>query len=407
MTGGVCVDIDACTTQGSPSCLGTNVVCQDLPAPAGPTGRRCVCDLGYAAGVDQRCRAVDACVTSPCPGTSNCTDLPPPASANADGRTCACGMGLEIGVDGSGLTTCIDIDSCRNVNVSCPATQTCIDLAAPTIGYRCGCPYGFEALPVTGLCTPIIPCAVLPACPANTICTNLPYFNVTAVDSRVCSCATGYAADSSGACVDINACNVLPCDTNAICRDHVGEAPDRNGRSCVCNTGYTGNGEICVATYSTAAPTPDPGTTVPTIPTTQAPSVAIVTVSPSTVAIVTVSPSTASVVTGAGTGTDSSSSDSGGISLAMLVIIILLALLVFAMIVIGFKVSNNKEAAAPPPVMHGVASFENPAYESGAGQSNQGSRIPSIADASGGYLDVHANAESGFDTYADFDADNG
>jgi hypothetical protein len=371
------------------------VVCQDLPAPAGPTGRRCVCDLGYAAGVDQLCRAVDACVTSPCPGTSNCTDLPPPASANADGRTCSCGMGLEIGVGGSGQTTCIDIDSCRNVNVSCPATQTCIDLAAPTIGYRCGCPYGFEALPVTGRCTPIIPCNALPACPANTVCTNLPYFNVTAIDSRVCSCALGYAPDSSGACADINACNVLPCDNNAICRDHVGEAPDRNGRSCVCNTGYTGNGEICVATHSTATPTPDPGTVAPTIPTTQAPSVAIV----------TVSPSTASVVAGAGTGTGSSSSDSGSISLAMLVIIILLALLVFAMIVIGFKVSNKKEAAPPS---HNIASFENPTYDSGTGQENNAKQGPTppvdIADTSGGYLDVHAgNVESEYDTYGNFD----
>jgi hypothetical protein len=89
----------------------------------------------------------------------------------------------------------------------------------------------------------------------------------------------------------------------------------------------------------------------------------------------------------------------------MLVIIILLALLVFAMIVIGFKVSNKKEAA---PLSHNIASFENPTYDSGTGQSNsteQGPTPPAdIADTSGGYLDVNAgNVESEYDTYTNFE----
>lgn len=57
----------------------------------------------------------------------------------------------------------------------------------------------------------------------------------------------GYAGDPAVSCSPIDACQTSPCDPNAICLDYPAPSgPGVDGRSCMCNTGYTGDGNLCV-----------------------------------------------------------------------------------------------------------------------------------------------------------------
>ena len=87
---------------------------------------------------------------------------------------------------------------------------------------------------------------------------------------RTCWCPDGYASSSEGICEDIYACDTSPCDPNAVCRDvkaadifsGVSWNPPNSGddwipsgggvegRSCVCDVGFRGDGEICVPSGS-------------------------------------------------------------------------------------------------------------------------------------------------------------
>lgn len=345
MVNGTCVNIDACQTPGAAPCIGQNVVCYDLPPPAGILGRQCRCDAGYQqVGLNPQCTPIDACITTPCPFGTACTDLPPPAPANASGRVCQCPPGMEEGIGPDGRNGCVDVNSCVGVTLSCPESQTCVDFPAPAMGYECGCAAGTAPSSTTGLCVPVVACTAAPCVGDNTACTNLPAFNGTFANSRTCTCQTGYDGYGTIAgCVDIDACTTSPCDANAVCADHPPpDGADRTGRSCVCRAGFTGNGEVCVGSAASS-------------------------------------------------GASSSSDDD--MSTSTLIFVVLLAALVIAVVVVGVMVTkrgSNGNASranrprAPKGAMQGSIAFENPVYA-----PNNDSAAPEDTSG-GGYIDVTA-----------------
>merc|ERR1712096_257447 len=121
------------------------------------------------------------------------------------------------------------------------------------------------------------------------------------------------------------------------------DGPGRDGRSCVCNSGFTGNGELCVA-FSSAS-------------------------------------------------TGSSSSSDDGVSTSTLVFILLLAVLVIAVVVVGVKLSKKSDASAAdrrPPGAPSIA-FENPIYNSAEPTQSGRAAAAQQPRAEGGYIDVDAN----------------
>jgi preprotein translocase subunit SecG len=64
----------------------------------------------------------------------------------------------------------------------------------------------------------------------------------------MCSCPTGFSYnETTEACTNIDACHLTPCHRNAVCADRPPPFDGSfAGRSCVCNTGYKGDGENCV-----------------------------------------------------------------------------------------------------------------------------------------------------------------
>ena len=72
--------------------------------------------------------------------------------------------------------------------------------------------------------------------------------------NRVCSCSPGLALTAGGSCGNLDACAETPCHPNADCMDYPPpRAGGLDGRSCVCQTGYRGDGEICLADGNDAA----------------------------------------------------------------------------------------------------------------------------------------------------------
>ncbi|XP_078487586.1 adhesion G protein-coupled receptor L4-like [Ciona intestinalis] len=73
------------------------------------------------------------------------------------------------------------------------------------------------------------------ACSVNGNCEN------TFGSSFYCSCMLGYKYDApSKKCLGDNECLDYPCHANANCTDKM------NGYYCTCNTGYAGNGHVCI-----------------------------------------------------------------------------------------------------------------------------------------------------------------
>ena len=66
--------------------------------------------------------------------------------------------------------------------------------------------------------------------------------------NRVCSCGPGLALTAGGSCGNLDACTETPCHPDADCLDYPPpRAGGLDGRSCVCQTGFRGDGEICLA----------------------------------------------------------------------------------------------------------------------------------------------------------------
>eukprot|EP00041_Stephanoeca_diplocostata_P031752 m.996666 g.996666 ORF g.996666 m.996666 type:complete len:2211 (+) comp24021_c0_seq2:83-6715(+) len=357
MSGGQCIDIDACTYA---PCVGNNVQCTDLPAPSGATylGRTCSCDPGYS-GLPQ-CVQINACLSSPCPVGTVCNDLLPPASGNSSGRTCTCPPGTEASTTSMGVFTCVDIDSC--VDNPCPSGEVCTDFAAPLNGYNCSCVTGMMRFSGgEGPCVPIDACAMAPCTGANTQCTNLAPYRTTPADSRVCTCAPGYADTPTTQCTEIDACVTTPCDPNAICRD---KAPpfgaDASGRSCVCNISYRGNGEICVRDFA-APPPPSP--------------LATVIDSNGNVRIVSTPSPTAKPGDGSAASSDNNNNSSSSSDTGLYIVVVLVALLVVAA-VIFFVMQSKKNSQNDMLSRAGNSAFMNPAYAQGMGMYSGAGTAP-------------------------------
>jgi len=142
----------------------------------------------------------NACEITPCIANSDCVDKVPPALTDATGRTCTCSAGFTL----SG-GVCVDINACTN--------------------FPCGTPTGTEVAAT---------CRDLPAPAGNNKA------------GRLCACGVGQSQTATDTCIDINACALVPCDPHAVCKDLPNKPGDDTGRSCVCNTGYKGDGENCV-----------------------------------------------------------------------------------------------------------------------------------------------------------------
>ena len=274
-----CVDVDACLQN---PCPGTDVTCSDLPASKGhgndADGRKCLCAAGFAA-TESGCQAIDACVDHPCKSShAKCVDKPAPFNNTEDGRYCQCADPFQG--DGTTCTcpigytpnqgACEDIDACETS--PCPAHAECVDLNAPLIGdtdgrtckciepwigdgTSCDCPKGTSG---TTTCSDTDACSLHP-CSSHATCTDLPANEADAASGkagRVCTCADGMVGDGEvgncaclqgyiredGKCVDIDACQVSPCqgaDEFVDCADKAAPADGTEaGRTCTCSTGY-------------------------------------------------------------------------------------------------------------------------------------------------------------------------
>jgi len=123
----------------------------------------------------------------------------------------------------------------------------------------------------------------------------------------------------------------------------------------VCNVGYTGPGDICVA----------------------------------------------STVNSAASGSDS---DSGsGSDLFLLIVMVLLALLVAAVVMVGYRMSKRNEAQVTAEKSRAAIAFENPTYNPQPSRSAKsgGDDLYDSAEptTSGGYLDVEGSGNFDDETY--------
>ena len=274
-----CVDIDACDTSPCPGDPDI-VMCADYPAPADASakGRNCTCDLGFKFSARSGCLEMDACVSNPCnfEQAKNCDDLPSPARDGKDGRVCNCMAGYVYSINvATGLESCDDEDSC--FDDACGEHNSCIDASAPATGYKCECEQGYELQDPSdteGSCRKIDPCLDFP-CPGAAACvpqTGKPCTRCEVLGEwpdvvagrlgRTCWCPTGFQMDvDTGECTDMDGCKEYPCHEHAGCRDTkappVSQAlppttqwqpPEAHtsDRTCVCLTGYRGDGELCL-----------------------------------------------------------------------------------------------------------------------------------------------------------------
>lgn len=251
----LCVDIDACAKHPCPD---DNAACIDKPAPAlgTMTDRTCDCAEGYDFQ-DEQCVDIDACKVAPCDGASKCIDLPG-LPADENGRECSClgatsgeNCSCPAGYDIDDSFNCLAIDAC--MTSKCPGTNvTCIDKPVPAgageDGRTCICEPGFVESPPNSVCVDLDACQGSP-CGANTRCVDRPAPSPGGPDGRRCECLTGFqpSPDDDDSCVEINPCltNNGFCDANAVCTDKPGSVPGAEGRVCTCNTGFVGNGEVC------------------------------------------------------------------------------------------------------------------------------------------------------------------
>lgn len=135
------------------------------------------------------------------------------------------------GFNGTGETSCNDIDECASNNGGCDNLTTCFN----TPGSReCGpCPSGYSGTGLQG-CEDVNECATsFGGCDPLTSCINLPG------TSECGPCPFGYSGTGQGGCVDINECEYLNggCDALTNCTNTIGSF------LCgACPAGYSGSG---------------------------------------------------------------------------------------------------------------------------------------------------------------------
>ena len=178
----------------------------------------CGCRHGYKVdGTD--CIDIDECVSQAiCPGESACQNL-------IGNYTCQCKVGFEGG-------SCTDIDECANATNNCDENAACFDTEG---SYSCYCKEGFHGNGKNcqeGQCDDML-------CPETMKCISS--------TSDQCECRSGFILDKGGKfCKDIDECSdVNNCHENSTCINLNG------GYSCVCKTGYEGNGTHCAKGFCT------------------------------------------------------------------------------------------------------------------------------------------------------------
>lgn len=224
------------------------------------------CPSGFAwVGADRDCINVDECQSTPCSQYATCTDT-------HGSFTCECLTGFQ----GDGFT-CTDINECASADTNpcapypsgtctntlgsvtcacnpgyvgdgytCPKCSDLIvfptegecDLCSSTTVCDVGiCPTGFSF--ASNDCHDVDECASSP-CSTHASCANT-------YGSYTCVCLTGYEGDGYQ-CIDINECDRYnPCDQHAKCTNEQGSY------SCTCNVGYVGDGHDCPSCSSVFA----------------------------------------------------------------------------------------------------------------------------------------------------------
>jgi hypothetical protein len=186
--------------------------------------------------------------SAPCHANARCVDQAAPALF--EGYQCVCNEGYE----GDGAA-CDDIDACEES--PCHENADCADFAAPAdgseAGRMCTCRTGFFHREITTEngrgheCVETNACETTP-CDTNAMCTDLGPPHEGGADGRVCECLPGFDGDGAvnGGCRPIDACKDYPCHLMAQCTDLPPPAANSaTGRACACNEGFRGDGEFC------------------------------------------------------------------------------------------------------------------------------------------------------------------
>ena len=261
-----CIDEDGCRAA---TCFGQGK-CLDIKAPG--TGYKCSqCPMGYV-GNGITCHDIDDCQSSPCGAGHTCIDTGPNvhgcacrpgylftagtcmlhqgcgataikcaahAMCNAFGKgkyTCTC----KIGYRGDGYKSCQDVDGCAGH--PCSPLVKCHDVSAPGTGAKCDpCPSGY--IGDGKKCHDIDDCATQPC--------GRTYYQFNGCkdlgpDKYSCQCVAGYTF-ASGTCLKIQSCkgSKAICGNSGLCQ----KLPN-NHTTCVCGTGYSGNGHASCKTSS-------------------------------------------------------------------------------------------------------------------------------------------------------------
>lgn len=225
-------------------------------------GFNCTCNNGYK-GSTVGCININECnVSSPCGPNENCSDtdgsyicycgvVNTTCAANADcvsdggSQACAC----RNGYTGNG-STCKDLDECSDGSHYCHKHATCMNFPG---NYTCSCNSGYTGNGTSCLdvdeCTTgqhnctyptscnntegsfACVCGDTVSCGDNARC-------VQTSNSSSCICNSGFTGDGMS-CVQIDECTIMNCPTHAKC-------VKKEGRyDCVCNEGYLDDRTKC------------------------------------------------------------------------------------------------------------------------------------------------------------------
>ena len=198
-----------------------------------------------------KCGDINECIEFPglCPANVHCENT-------MGSYICGCLHGYQTLETG-----CVDIDECANQEI-CPENSICLNSAG---NYTCQCHPGFGG----HLCEDEDECALIGSCDTNANCSNTfgsyscscnigfhgdgktcktghcddrtCIFNAKCVSrtTNECECIEGYS-NNTDFCEDKDECLLgHDCDQNAFCVNSEGSY------SCICKTGYAGDGKRC------------------------------------------------------------------------------------------------------------------------------------------------------------------
>lgn len=239
---GACVDINECAN-GNGGC-DSNAMCVNTNP-----GRTCSCGSGYV-GDGLSCTDVNECATNNggCDAHATCVNI-------TGGRTCTCNSGYS----GDGLS-CSAGEKCGGAQCNQPPIDTCANDTTRRVWSKNGtcqsgtCSYGSSDVACVasevcrqGVC--VLPSAACTSSTcANGCCDNGVCISFADQTKARCGagaltcggCTTGFDC-VSGVCLDINECATSNggCSSDATCTNTSG------GRTCVCKSGYSGDGLVC------------------------------------------------------------------------------------------------------------------------------------------------------------------